>query len=257
MLLELQAVRSGYGKLSVLNGLNLGVRQGEVVAILGPNGAGKSVLLKTMAGLLPVREGKVSFAGNDITALPAAERAHRGLALLPQSELVFPAMTVEENLLMGVYVERDRARRFAALERIYDRYPDIASYRRKPANLLSGGQQKMVGLARAMMLEPKALLLDEPSIGLDPHTLAFFERELATVNERGVTLILVEQNIRFALRLARRICFLRMGRIERDEATSAFAQHGDILSLYFGNQVAPATTLLKDKSTEARASDIW
>ena len=243
MLLELQGVRSGYGKLDVLHGLDLEVRHGERVAILGPNGAGKSVLLKTMAGLLPVREGTVRFVDKDVTALPAAERARCGLALLPQSDLVFPAMTVEENLLMGVYTEPDAVRRQRALERTYDRYPDIASYRRKPANLLSGGQQKMVGLARAMMLEPKALLLDEPSIGLDPNTLGFFARELVAVNERGVTLILVEQNIRFALRLAERVCFLRMGRIERDEATSAFAQGEDILSLYFGNQAAPAATL--------------
>ncbi|MGE0797157.1 MAG: ABC transporter ATP-binding protein [Lautropia sp.] len=240
MLFTLQGVRSGYGKLDVLHGLDLAVRQGEVVAVLGPNGAGKSVLLKTMAGLLRAREGQIHFGGADVTTLPAAERARRGLALLPQSDLVFPAMTVEENLLMGVYVEPDRRRRREVLERTYERYPDVASYRRKPANSLSGGQQKMVGLARAMMLEPRALLLDEPSIGLDPKTLAFFAGQLATLNERGVTLILVEQNIRFALRAARRVCFLRMGRIVRDEPASAFAQGSDILSLYFGNQAVPA-----------------
>lgn len=243
MLLRLQGVHSGYGKVNVLHGIDLEVQRGEIVAILGPNGAGKSVLLKTMAGLLPVREGHVHFAGVDVTALPAAERARRGLALLPQSDLVFPAMTVEENLLMGVYTERNRARRLAALEQTYDKYPNIKAERRKYANLLSGGQQKMVGLARAMMLEPQALLLDEPSIGLDPNTLTFFARELAILSERGVTLILVEQNIRFALRVAKRACFLRMGRIERDEPTSAFAHGSDILSLYFGNQAASVATL--------------
>jgi branched-chain amino acid transport system ATP-binding protein len=143
-------------------------------------------------------------------------------------------MTVEENLLMGIYIENDRRRRRAALERIYAHYPSVADYRRKPANALSGGQQKMVGLARAMMLEPRALLLDEPSIGLDPKSLSFFADELAALNERGITLILVEQNVRFALSVVRRVCFLRLGRIERDEPTSSFAPGQDLLSLYFG-----------------------
>ena len=239
MLFTLHGVRSGYGNIDVLHGLDLEVRQGEVVASLGPNGAGKSVLLKTMAGLLPAREGKITFAGLDVTAMPAAERARNGLALLPQSELVFPAMTVEENLLMGVYVERDRAHRRELLARTYERYPDVASYRHKPANSLSGGQQKLVGLARAMMLQPQALLLDEPSIGLDPKTLSFFAGELAALRDSGVTLVLVEQNIRFAMRVAQRVCFLRMGRIERDEPASA-AAGGDLLSMYFGSQAVPA-----------------
>lgn len=242
MLFALEGVRSGYGKLDVLHGVDLGVRQGEVVAIVGPNGAGKSVLLKTMTGLLPARAGRIRFAGEDVTALPAAERARRGLALLPQSDLVFPAMTVEENLLMGVYVERDRAKRRLVLERTYDRYPNVAAMRNKPANSLSGGQQKLVGLARAMMLEPRALLLDEPSIGLDPKTLSFFAGQLVALSERGVTLVLVEQNIRFALRIAQRMCFLRLGRIERDEPAATFARGDDVLALYFGNQAVPAAT---------------
>lgn len=243
MLFTLTSVRSGYGHMDVLQDLDLAVREGERLAILGPNGAGKSVLLKTMAGILPVRSGRITFDGADVTGLAAAERARRGLALLPQSGLVFPDMSVEENLLMGVYVEPDRHKRQAALEKTYERFPTVADFRRRPANALSGGQQKMLGLARAMMLEPKALLLDEPSIGLDPKTLSFFADELARLNARGIALVLVEQNVRFAMKVADRICFLRLGRIERDEPASQLADKGQLLSLYFGPaHGAPATS---------------
>ena len=241
MIVAMDSVRSGYGAMDVLHGITLAIAPRETVAVLGPNGAGKSVLLKTMAGLLPARTGQIRFGGRDVTALRAAERARLGLALLPQSELVFPAMSVEENLLMGVYIEPDRAKRRAALERTYERYPAVAEFRRKPANALSGGQQKLVGLARATMGEPQALLLDEPSIGLDPKSLSFFADELATLNERGITLILVEQNVRFALRVARRVCFLRLGRIERDESAANFGPDADLLSMYFGDHGAGAT----------------
>ncbi|MGE0802897.1 MAG: ABC transporter ATP-binding protein [Lautropia sp.] len=244
MLLRLDAVRSGYGPIDVLHGLDLDVQAGERLAILGPNGAGKSVLLKTMAGILPVRAGRVGFAGEDVTARGAAARARLGLTLLPQSGLVFPAMTVEENLLMGVYFEPDRSARRAALARTYERFPSIAELRRRRANALSGGQQKMLGLARAMMPQPKALLLDEPSIGLDPRTLGFFADELARLHAQGITLVLVEQNVRFALRVADRVCFLRLGRIERDEPASRLGDPDRLLSLYFGaDDDAPSNPL--------------
>jgi ABC-type branched-subunit amino acid transport system ATPase component len=243
-MLQLDGVRSGYGPADVLQGIDLHIRPGETVAILGPNGAGKSVLLKTMAGMLAARAGRIRFSAHDVTGLGAAERARLGLALLPQSQIVFPALTVEENLLMGVYLEPDRSKRKAALERTYLRYPNVAELRRKPAGALSGGQQKMVGLARAMMTEPQALLLDEPSIGLDPKSLSFFAEELAALNGRGMTLVLVEQNIRFAVRAARRVCFLRLGVIERDEPSEAFATGADVLSLYFGKGPTRASTPL-------------
>jgi ABC-type branched-subunit amino acid transport system ATPase component len=229
--------------MDVLHGLDIAVATGETLAILGPNGAGKSVLLKTMAGLLAARSGRIEFSGQEVTAFGAAERARLGLALLPQADLVFPAMTVEENLMMGAYIEPDRTKRRSALERTYERYPLVAEHRRKPANALSGGQQKMVGLARAMMLEPQVLLLDEPSIGLDPRSLSFFAGELAALNEKGITLILVEQNVKFALKVARRVCFIRLGRIERDGPTAEVAAGRDLVSLYFGADAAePART---------------
>jgi ABC-type branched-subunit amino acid transport system ATPase component len=238
MQFRLDGVRSGYGAMDILHGVDLCVAAAETLAILGPNGAGKSVLLKTMAGLLGARSGRIEFANEDVTALNAAERARRGLALLPQTDLVFPAMSVQENLKMGAYVEPNAAKRRHALERTYERYPLVAAYRHKAANALSGGQQKMVGLARAMMLEPKALLLDEPSIGLDPKSLAFFAQELDALNKKGITLILVEQNVKFALAVVRRVCFIRLGRIERDAPSAQLVSSQDLLSLYFGGDAA-------------------
>ena len=245
MLLRLDSVRAGYGAMDVLHDVSLGVTAGETVAIIGPNGAGKSVLLKTIAGLLPARAGRIEFGGDDVTALPAAARARRGLALMPQAGLVFSAMTVEENLLMGVYSTRERARRHELLDRSYQRYPLVAQNRRRIAGALSGGQQKLVGLARAMIGEPRMLLLDEPSIGLDPKTLALFGAELATLNAAGVTLILVEQNVRFAVATARRVCFIELGRIERDEPAAGFATGSDLLALYFGVVPAPVAAAHK------------
>lgn len=241
MQLRLEGVRSGYGAIDVLHGVDLAVEAGETVAVLGPNGAGKSVLLKTISGMLQARAGTIEFAGNDVTKLPAAKRASLGLGLLPQTGVVFPAMTVEENLLMGVYLERRQARRQAALTRVYERYPRVADNRRKSAGSLSGGQQKLVGLARAMMSEPIALLLDEPSIGLDPKSLALLAQELAALNSTGMTLILVEQNVRFALATARRACFLELGRIASDGPSAGFASGGDLLALYFGKGHAPTS----------------
>ena len=237
MILSLHDVRSGYGMMDVLHGVDLEIADGETIAILGPNGAGKSVLLKTMAGILSARAGRIRFCGDDVTALGPAARARLGLSLLPQSELVFPAMTVEENLMMGVYLEPDRNQRRAALERTYAHFPTVAAHRRKVTSALSGGQQKLVGLARAMMIEPRALLLDEPSIGLDPKALGVFADELGALHARGITLILVEQNVRFATQVASRICFLKLGRIERDEPTSSFTSGEDILALYFGDAI--------------------
>ena len=248
MLLRLDKLHAGYGAMDVLHGVSLEVEAGEALAIIGPNGAGKSVLLKALAGLLAARAGGIAFNGEDITRLPAAARARRGLALMPQAGMVFAGMTVEENLLMGVYAERDRLERSALLARSYERYPLVAENRRRIAGALSGGQQKLVGLARAMISEPRLLLLDEPSIGLDPKSLALFGAELAILNAAGVTLILVEQNIRFAVAMARRVCFLELGLIRRDEPAANFAADSNLLALYFG--VTPTQSNMEPKGVE-------
>lgn len=254
MLLRLDNLRAGYGVMDVLHGVSLGVAAGEALAIIGPNGAGKSVLLKALAGLIAARAGSIEFGSEDITGLPAAARARRGLALMPQAGMVFAAMTVEENLLMGVHAERDWRKRNALLARSYERYPLVAENRRRIAGALSGGQQKLVGLARAMISEPRLLLLDEPSIGLDPKTLALFGAELTTLNAAGVTLILVEQNVRFAVATARRVCFLELGRIKRDEPAAHFAADSDLIAMYFG--VTPASANMEPKGVEHGRSTI-
>ncbi len=253
-LLELRDVRSGYDRIEVLHGIDLDLNHGDIVAVLGPNGAGKSVLLKTIIGILPCRRGGIVLDGEPIGHLPASERYARGIALIPQAGMVFPRMSVEENLRMGALREADRARVRGSLERLYADYPILARMRGTLAGNLSGGQQKLLALARALMQKPKIMLLDEPSVGLDPIALASFGEEIANLNRQGVTIMLVEQNVKFALATARLTCFLETGRVSRIEANSRFPSDEDLLAAYFGSQAGAGgpttgTTVRSEKET--------
>jgi branched-chain amino acid transport system ATP-binding protein len=239
-LLELRDVRSGYDRIEVLHGIDLDLAQGDILAILGPNGAGKSVLLKAIIGILPCWGGQIRLGGEPIGHLPASERYARGLSLIPQAGIVFPRMTVEENLHMGAVRDPDRSRVRRSLERVYANYPILARLRRTLAANLSGGQQKLLALARALMQQPKIMLLDEPSVGLDPIALASFGEEIVNLNRRGVTIVLVEQNVKFALGTARISCFLETGRISRVEQNDRFPSDQELLAAYFGSRSGEA-----------------
>jgi branched-chain amino acid transport system ATP-binding protein len=234
-LLELRDVHSGYDRIEVLHGIDLDLAEGDILAVLGPNGAGKSVLLKTIIGILPCSRGEIRLAGEPIGRLPASERYARGIALIPQAGMVFPRMSVEENLRMGALREPDRAGVRRSLERLYAEYPVLARLRRHLAGNLSGGQQKLLALARALMQRPKIMLLDEPSVGLDPIALASFGEEIAALNRQGVTIVLVEQNVKFALATARISCFLETGRVSHIEQNDRFPSDEDLLAAYFGS----------------------
>ena len=228
-LLKAESLTAGYGRFDILHDVSLTVRVNEIVSIIGPNGAGKSTAFKTVVGFLTPRVGRVLFNGEEITGLRPDRVLRRGLAYVPQGRIVFPQMTVLENLEMGAYTERDPARVAAALERVYALFPILGERRRQKAGTMSGGEQQMVAIGRALMSRPRLVLLDEPSGGLSPQLVADTARALAALRGRGLTMLLVEQNLGLALKAADRYLVLRDGSVAEGGAVSALAGDYDDL----------------------------
>jgi len=226
LLLELQDVQAGFGSQQVLHGVSLRVYEGEIAAVLGLNGAGKSVTLKTIGGVVGVWAGHIRFAERDVTRLSAEERVALGLAHVPQGRQVFPDLTVEQNLRIGAYAlrRRDRGRYAGVLDGVLQRFPVLSSRRDQPAGTLSGGEQAMLALGRALMSEPKLVLVDEASAGLAPIAVEKLFETLREVNRSGVTILMVEQNVTFTLKLADRAHIMQQGVIVYDGAVSALDQ---------------------------------
>jgi branched-chain amino acid transport system ATP-binding protein len=212
-MLRLERVSSGYGRTRVLHEISLEVREKEIVALIGANGAGKSTLLNTVMGLVPLSGGTVRFEGREIQGLATPAIVRAGLAQVPERRQLFGTRTVEENLRMGAYARRDRAAVAAALEEQFKLFPILAERRRQAAQTLSGGEQQMLAVARAMMSSPRLLLLDEPSLGLAPLLVERIMREIVRLREAGGTVLVVEQNARAALAIADRAYVLENGRI--------------------------------------------
>ncbi|TET98369.1 MAG: ABC transporter ATP-binding protein, partial [Dehalococcoidia bacterium] len=195
--LQAEGVVAGYGEVEILHGVSLVLNEAEIVAVIGPNGAGKSTLLKAVFGLLSVRSGRVQLLGREVTNLSPDRMVQTGMSYVPQVDNVFPSLTINENLEMGAFVRRDGLRE--RLERVYGLFPDIAGRRGERAGRLSGGERQMLALARALMLDPKVLLLDEPSASLSPIMVdSIFER-IGEINRSGTAILLVEQNAKEAL----------------------------------------------------------
>jgi branched-chain amino acid transport system ATP-binding protein len=215
MMLELQGVTAGFGAVTVLHGIDLVVPEGSIAGVFGLNGAGKSVTMKTIAGLVPARSGAVLFEGQDITGLAAEKRVALGMGHVPQGRQVFPHLTVEENLRLGAYTLRRRARgRYAAaLDSVYDRFPVLRERRGQLAGTMSGGQQASLAVARALVNEPRLVLVDEPSAGLSPKMQHELRDVLQVVKDSGVTMVLVEQNIAFGLSLVDTANLLQTGTV--------------------------------------------
>ncbi|HYZ92507.1 MAG TPA: ABC transporter ATP-binding protein [Actinomycetota bacterium] len=215
VLLEATGLRAGFGSNTVLHGVSFDVREGEIGAILGLNGAGKSVTLKVVGGIVPAWQGKLAFAGEDITRLGAEQRVERGMAHVPQGRQVFPELTVEQNLRLGAYTlrRRDKSRYQNVLESILDRFPILGDRRSQAAGTLSGGEQAMLAVGRALMCEPKLILVDEASAGLAPIMVRELFDMLGQVNRSGVTILLVEQNVTFSLDIADRAHIMQRGQI--------------------------------------------
>ena len=216
-MLSVADVEVAYGRTPALKGVTLTVGAGEIVSIIGRNGVGKTTLLKTIIGLLPVRAGTLTLDGEDLTRLPAHERARRGLGYVPQGRMIFADLTVEENLLIGADLNPANAR--VLLEEVLAEFPRLRERYRQRGGTLSGGEQQMLALGRALVGGPKVLLLDEPSEGIQPSIVQEIEAKIASINRaRGLAIVLVEQNIEFAAALARRIYVMEKGRIAREIA---------------------------------------
>ncbi len=232
-LLDIQHLTVGYGGLPILHGVTLRVEPQEMVVIVGPNGAGKSTLLKTIAGLLRPQEGTLRFNGQDLTRLRPHRMVHAGVCYVPQVENVFPSLSVDDNLAMGAFVRTGDIR--AHKDAMYSLFPDLRDKRRLRAGALSGGQRQMVAMARALMLHPTLLLLDEPTAGLSPLMVGIMLEKLRDIQRTGVALLIVEQNARQALQRAQRGYVLAMGQNRYEDTGPALLAHPDMGALFLGN----------------------
>ena len=231
-LLTAANIVAGYGPVDILHGVSLRVAPGEFVTVIGPNGSGKSTLLKAIFGLVPPRSGTITFAGRDITGIPTERLVLRGLGYVPQSANVFAALTVAENLEMGAFVRKSGVP--ARINEMYELFPDLAASRRRRAGNLSGGQRQMLALARALMLDPQLLLLDEPSAGLSPAVMQTMFAQVKNIQAQGVAAIIVEQNAREALSISQRAYVLADGGNRFEDDAAALLHNPEIVRLYLG-----------------------
>jgi len=236
--LYVEGLRVGYGKLGVITGIGFELAQGELVAILGANGAGKTTLLRALSGLLRPTAGRVLLAGHDVTGMPAERVAARGLAHVPENRLVFPSMTVDENLSLGAFTRRREPRGAVSADRdmTLELFPRLASRLRQRAGTLSGGEQQMLAIARGLMARPLALVLDEPSTGLAPVVVREIFEALASLRTRhGLALLLVEQNARAALKIADRVIVMDRGSVVLHGDASEVLQDSRVQTVYLGS----------------------
>ena len=236
--LELNNVHAGYGKLKILRGIDMKVERGSIVALLGGNGTGKSTLLKTVSGLLPLMEGSMTFDGVDIGALKPHERMRLGLVQVTQSKEAYPAMTVEENLVLGAYTRKDRAGTLADLEKVYNFFPVLRERRKQLSGTLSGGEVQMLVIGRGLMANPKMLMLDEPSAALAPKVVLEIFANINKIAKSGVTILVVEQNVRMALILAQYGYIIRDGMIMMEGEAKTLISDPAVKESFLGGSVA-------------------
>jgi branched-chain amino acid transport system ATP-binding protein len=233
-MLTLKSVQAGYGRLTVLKGISLHVRAGEVVTLIGGNGAGKSTILRAISGLLPPWRGVVEFNGTDLTRLPAERIVTLGLALVPEGRRVFASLSVTANLELGGFHRPDQKQARRDLEEIRQRFPLLKERASQPAGTLSGGEQQILAICRALMSRPRLLMLDEPSMGLAPRMVSQVYQILRELKDEGTTLLLIEQNARAALKLADRGYVLETGRIILDGSAAELREDPEVQRAYLG-----------------------
>jgi branched-chain amino acid transport system ATP-binding protein len=234
MLLELQDVTLLYGRIQALHGISLTVGEGEIVALIGANGAGKTTTMRAISGLRPVAQGSIRFNGDDITKLRADLRVVRGVSQSPEGRGIFPGMTVRENLEMGAYTRRNRAEINADIERAFTLFPRLREREKQVGGTLSGGEQQMLAVGRALMSRPKLMLLDEPSMGLAPMLIQQIFDIIVEINQQGTTVLLVEQNAQQALSRAHRAYVLETGRIVKTGTGAELLHDPAVKDAYLG-----------------------
>ncbi len=233
-MLQVQGLVGGYGDTQVLHGLSLAVAPGGVTALLGSNGAGKTTLMKTLAGLLPVREGRIAFNGEDITTMPPHERVRAGLVLVPEGRMVFPSLSVRENLRLGAINPRARPEWQRSLDHVFHVFPRLEERAGQAAATLSGGEQQMLAIGRGLMAQPKLMLLDEPTLGLSPlMSTSIFQLVCRLVGE-GLTLLLAEQDVRQSLAASSRAYVVENGRVAAEGAADGLMHDPRIRKAYLG-----------------------
>jgi branched-chain amino acid transport system ATP-binding protein len=234
-MIHIEGLWAGYGGLDILRGVDLRVARGSINCVVGPNGAGKSTVLKTISGLLRPRQGSISIDGVDLTGKPPATILHAGVVQVPQRNGLFAKLTVRQNVLLGAYIHRKRRKH---VEQRYDqlaqRFPLLKERPDTPAGALSGGQRRAVEFARAMMLDPKVVLLDEPTLGLDPASLAIIRDSVRAMNADGVTVLMVEQNVRFGLTLAGNATVMSAGRVALTGTADEVRDRPNLMDVFFG-----------------------
>jgi branched-chain amino acid transport system ATP-binding protein len=236
-LLQISGLRAAYGKIVALKGVDLEVNSGEIVALIGSNGAGKSTTLRGVAGAMLPRKGKILFEGKDVSRMPAHKRTLAGIALVPEGRRVFPALTVRENLEMGGFKYRNDKRKVGELiERVMQMFPRLRERELQPAGTLSGGEQQMLAFGRALMSEPKLLCMDEPSLGLAPIIVQEIFKSIRAANAAGTSVLLVEQNARYALETASRGYVLQTGSIIAAGTCEALKQDPRVKEAYLGRR---------------------
>ncbi|WP_252379920.1 ABC transporter ATP-binding protein [Desulfovulcanus ferrireducens] len=234
MLLNVENLRVHYGNVEALHGINLRVRQGEIVAILGANGAGKSTTLMSISGLLKPSQGRIIFEGQELHKLRAHEIVRLGIAQVPEGRRVFSTLTVQENLNLGAFTVTDEKKIQRTLDWIFDLFPRLKERKEQLAGTLSGGEQQMLAIARGLMADPKILLLDEPSLGLAPILVKSIFETIKEINESGVTVLLVEQNARAALKLAHRGYVMEVGKIVLEDSAKNLLENPEVRKAYLG-----------------------
>jgi ABC-type branched-subunit amino acid transport system ATPase component len=235
-LITLRDVHAGYGPIKILHGVSLHVNEGEIVCVIGPNGAGKSTTFKAIMNLITHLEGDIEFAGRSLVGQPADRVLGLGLGYVPQGRVVFSTMTVRENLEMGAYLQRDRAKVKASMDYVFTLFPRLGERPRQAAGSMSGGEQQMLSMGRALMMHPKALMLDEPSLGLSPRFVDEVFDKIVELSRGGLTVMLVEQNAARALEISDRGYVLELGRNRFEGTGRELLDNAEVRRLYLGGQ---------------------
>jgi branched-chain amino acid transport system ATP-binding protein len=233
-LLEVEDIQTYYGNIQALKGVSLTVEEGEIVTLIGSNGAGKSTTLRSISGLTPARRGSIRFAGQDITERPPQDIVGLGIAQSPEGRHCFPRMTVRENLDLGAFLRSDKDEMASDMDRVFELFPRLKEREKQKAGTMSGGEQQMLAIGRALMGRPKLLLLDEPSMGIAPILVERIYETIVEINQQGTTILLVEQNANYALEVSRRGYVLETGKVVIEDASDALRENPDVQAAYLG-----------------------